>query len=176
MFSSTFYSTMDALGNRHQMPSFEIFCDRLTHKQSKITQMDSLTGSQSQALLAKDTQEQKTKRILDSSSQHSTSPSSSSKKDKKKTKIPTCSYCQKGPHDESHYFQKRFDGYEKQIVDLQALLQKSIVSSPSSFTSQRSSSSSLTLHQILERVMHYGNPLHPLYRSLRYWTQVLLTI
>lgn len=36
IFSSTFYSTMDALGNRHQMPSFETFCDRLTREQAKI--------------------------------------------------------------------------------------------------------------------------------------------
>ena len=61
IFSSTFYSTMDALGNRHQMPSFEIIYDRLNREQSKITQMDSLSGSQSQALLVKDTQEQKPK-------------------------------------------------------------------------------------------------------------------
>ena len=104
---------MDALGDRHKMPSFEIFCDQLTHEQSKITQMDSPIGLQSQALLAKDTQEKNPKQIFDSSSQHSTSQSSSSKKEKKKTETPTYSYCQKGPHDESHCFQKRFVGYEK---------------------------------------------------------------
>lgn len=47
IFTSTFYSTMDALGARHVMPSFGTFCDRLTHEQSKLNQMDSLTGSQS---------------------------------------------------------------------------------------------------------------------------------
>ena len=56
----------------------------------------------------------------------------------KKTGISTYSYCQKGPHDESHYFHKRFNGYEKQIAYLQPLLQKTIVSSPSSSTSQGS--------------------------------------
>ena len=85
--------------------------------------MDSLTGSQSQTLVAKDRQKKKPKQILDSSSQHSTGSSSSSKKkEKKKTKTPTYSYCQKGSHDDAHCFQKRFDGYEQQIVDLKALL------------------------------------------------------
>lgn len=32
IFSSTFYSTMDALGDRHRMSSFEIFCDQLTQE------------------------------------------------------------------------------------------------------------------------------------------------
>ena len=77
--------------------------------------MDSLTSSQSQGLLAKDTQEQKPKPISDSPS---TGSSSSSKKEKKKTETPSCSYCQKGAHDEAHCFQKRFDGYEKHIADL----------------------------------------------------------
>ena len=76
--------------------------------------MDSLLGSQLQALLAKDTQEHKQKKIFDSSSQHSIGPSSSSKKkEKKKTETPIYPYCKKGPHDESHCFQKKFDGYEK---------------------------------------------------------------
>jgi hypothetical protein len=110
IFSSTFYSTMDALGDRHRMPSFEIFCNRLTREQSKITQMDSLSSSQSQALLSKVTQEQKLKQLSDPSS---TSSSSSNKKEKKKTATPTCSYCGKGSHDEARCFQKRCDGYEK---------------------------------------------------------------
>ena len=125
IFTSTFYSTMDALGTRHVMPSFETFCDRLTREQSKLSQMDSLTGSQSQALLAKssqDTQKPKPKKIFDSSSQHSPGPPSSSKKEKQKTQNPTFSYFQKGSHDESQCYQKRFDGYEKKIADLQALL------------------------------------------------------
>ena len=57
IFSSTFYSTKDALGAQHVMPSFETFCDRLTREQSKLTQMDSLIGSPSQALLAKSPQD-----------------------------------------------------------------------------------------------------------------------
>ena len=128
------------------MPSFEIFCDRLTREQSKLNQMDSLLGSLSHALLTKNTQEQKTKQISDSSSS-----SSSKRNEKKKTETPICPYCKKGPHDESR-FQKKFDGYEKQIGDLQALLQKSIVSSPSSSTSQGPtfhSSTSLTSTQDL---------------------------
>ena len=121
------------------MPSFETFCAWLTREQSKLTQMDSLTGSQSHALLAKPPQStQKPKKISDSSSQHSTGPPSSSKKEKQKTERPTCSYCQKGTHDESLCYQKKFDGYEKQIADLQALLQKSNLSSPSSSSSQGS--------------------------------------
>ena len=79
--------------------------------------MDLLSDSLSQALLAKDTQEQKTKQIS-----YSSSSSSSKKKEKKKTKTSIFSYCKKGPHDESRCFQKKFDGYEKQIADLQALL------------------------------------------------------
>jgi len=103
IFSSTFYSTMDALGDRHRMPSFEIFCDRLTREQSKLNQMDSLLGSSSHALLTKNTQEQKPKQISDSSG------SSSSKK---KTET-ICSYCKKKNHSESSCFQKKCDGYEK---------------------------------------------------------------
>ena len=96
------------------MPSFKTFYDGLTCEQSKLTQMDSLTGSQSQPLLAKPPQSTlKLKQISDSSSQPSTGPSSSSKKEKKKTETPTCSYCRKGLHDESRCFQKRFDGYEE---------------------------------------------------------------
>ena len=83
IFTSTFYSTMDALGARHVMPSFETFCAQLTREQSKLTQMDSLIGSQSQALIAKPPQStQKSKQISNSSSQHSTGPPSSSKKEK----------------------------------------------------------------------------------------------
>lgn len=29
VFSSTFYSTMDALGDNFKMPPFELFCERL---------------------------------------------------------------------------------------------------------------------------------------------------
>ena len=51
IFSSTFYSTMDSLGDRHRMPIFETFCDRLTREHAKIQQVDA-TGSFSQALVA----------------------------------------------------------------------------------------------------------------------------
>jgi hypothetical protein len=43
---------MDALGDEFKMPSFEIFCDRLTREQSKLMQLDSLSNSKNQALLA----------------------------------------------------------------------------------------------------------------------------
>ena len=129
------------------MPSFETFCDRLTREQSKLTQMDSLTSSQSQASIAKPPQStQKPKQISDSPSHHSTGLPSSSKKEKQKTERPTCSYCQKGTHDESLCYQKKFDGYEKQIADLQALLQKSNLSSPSSFVSQGSTYQSSSIN------------------------------
>ena len=52
IFSSTFHSTMDALGPRFTMPTFEVFCDRLTREQAKLTQLDSLTGLKTQALVA----------------------------------------------------------------------------------------------------------------------------
>ena len=51
LFYSTFYSTMDALGDRFRMPTFETFCDRLTREQAKIQQVDATSGS-SQALVA----------------------------------------------------------------------------------------------------------------------------
>ena len=52
IFSSTFHSTMDALGARFTMPTFEVFCDHLTRAKAKLTQLDSLTGSKTQALVA----------------------------------------------------------------------------------------------------------------------------
>lgn len=36
VFSSNFYSTMDALGDAFTMPTFEVFCERLTHEQKKL--------------------------------------------------------------------------------------------------------------------------------------------
>ena len=49
VFSFAFYSTMDALGSEFKMPSFEIFCERLTREQSKLTQLDVLSGSNNKA-------------------------------------------------------------------------------------------------------------------------------
>ena len=42
---------MDAIGDRHRMPTFETFCDRLTREHAKIQHVDA-TGSSSQALVA----------------------------------------------------------------------------------------------------------------------------
>ena len=44
---------MDALGTRFTMSSFEVFCDCLTREKSKLSQLDSLTGSQTYALVAR---------------------------------------------------------------------------------------------------------------------------
>ena len=55
VFSSAFYSTMDALGSEFKMPSFEIFCEHLTREQSKLTQLDALSGSNNKALVAQNT-------------------------------------------------------------------------------------------------------------------------
>ena len=44
IFSSTFHSTMDALGPRFTMPTFEVFCDHVTRDKTKLTQLDSLIG------------------------------------------------------------------------------------------------------------------------------------
>ena len=79
------------------------------------------------------------KQILDSFGS-----SSSKRKEKKKTETLFFSYCKMGPHDQSHCFKKKFYGYEKQIVNLQALLQKSTITSPSSSTSQGSALQSST--------------------------------
>ena len=38
IFSSTLYSTKDALGNRFTMPSIEVFCDWLTQEKAKLFQ------------------------------------------------------------------------------------------------------------------------------------------
>jgi len=51
VFSSTFSSTMDALGSEFKIPSFEIFYERLTREHSKIMQLDSLASSKNQALM-----------------------------------------------------------------------------------------------------------------------------
>ena len=37
IFSSTFHSTMDALGTNFIMPTFEEFCDRLTREKAKLS-------------------------------------------------------------------------------------------------------------------------------------------
>lgn len=52
VFSSTFYSTMDALGDDFKMPTFEKFCECLTREQSKLRQLDALSSSSNQALVA----------------------------------------------------------------------------------------------------------------------------
>jgi hypothetical protein len=52
VFSSAFYSTMDALGSEFNMSSFELFCERLTREQSKITQLDALSVSNNKAHVA----------------------------------------------------------------------------------------------------------------------------
>lgn len=52
IFFSTFHSIMDALGPRFTMPTFEVFCDRLTREQTTLTQLDTITNSNTQALVA----------------------------------------------------------------------------------------------------------------------------
>jgi hypothetical protein len=49
---SIFYSIMDALGSEFNIPSFELSCERLTRKKSKITQLDALSSSNNKALMA----------------------------------------------------------------------------------------------------------------------------
>ena len=44
-FSSTFYKTMDTLGDDFKMPTFEKFCEFLTREQSKLQQLDALSIS-----------------------------------------------------------------------------------------------------------------------------------
>jgi hypothetical protein len=46
---------MDALGSDFNMPSFEVLCERITREQSKLTQLDALSGSNNKALVAKNT-------------------------------------------------------------------------------------------------------------------------
>jgi hypothetical protein len=52
IFSSAFYSTMDALGSDFKMPSFELFCERLAKEKSKLTQLDVLSSSNNKVLVA----------------------------------------------------------------------------------------------------------------------------
>jgi hypothetical protein len=52
VFSSAFYSTMDALGSEYKIPSFELFCERLTREQSNLTQLDALSSSNNKDLVA----------------------------------------------------------------------------------------------------------------------------
>ena len=46
VFSSSFYSTMDALGDQFKLPTFEVFCERLVREKSKLQQLDALSSSQ----------------------------------------------------------------------------------------------------------------------------------
>jgi hypothetical protein len=53
IFSSSFYSTMDALGCEFKVTSFDLFCERLTREKfNYITQLDSLFSSNNKALMA----------------------------------------------------------------------------------------------------------------------------
>ena len=51
VFCFSFYSTMDELGDDFKMPTFELFCERLTRKQSKIQQL-AVALSSSETLVA----------------------------------------------------------------------------------------------------------------------------
>lgn len=53
IYASTFYSTKDALGNIFTMSSFDVFFDHLNQEQDKLSHLDSLTGSQTYALVAR---------------------------------------------------------------------------------------------------------------------------
>lgn len=46
VFFSSFYSTMDALSDQFNFPSFEVFFEHLIREQSKFQQLDSLSSSQ----------------------------------------------------------------------------------------------------------------------------------
>lgn len=50
LFSSTFYFTMDDLGNAFQIPSFNTFYDHFMREKSKISQLEGF--SMSHALVA----------------------------------------------------------------------------------------------------------------------------
>jgi hypothetical protein len=43
---------MDALGSDFKIPSFELFCERLTGEQYKLMQLDSLSASKNQSFVA----------------------------------------------------------------------------------------------------------------------------
>jgi hypothetical protein len=47
-----FYSTMDALGNEFKIPYFNILCEHLTREKSKLVQLDYISGSTNQSLMA----------------------------------------------------------------------------------------------------------------------------
>jgi len=52
VLSSTFYSMMYVLVDKFKMPSLEFFCECLTREQSKLMQLDALSNSKNQALVA----------------------------------------------------------------------------------------------------------------------------
>jgi hypothetical protein len=106
-FISTFYSTMDALGDEFEMPYFEIFWENLTREQFKIMQPDALSNSKNQSLLAHSSKGKKKSHYkkkkyytqgseTPSKPQHKTKSSPPSKssnyssKTKKKTSNETC--------------------------------------------------------------------------------------
>ena len=102
------------------MPSFEIFCDRLNREKAKLSQLDSLTGSQSHALVARPSSGTKEKTQKSHSTEfqidfstYGSSGSPPPKGGKSKLERLKCAYCNKPNHDESHCYEKKLDGYAK---------------------------------------------------------------
>lgn len=51
VFASTFYSTMNALGDAYTFPFFKVFCDRMMWQHANLSQLDPLFDFNSQALV-----------------------------------------------------------------------------------------------------------------------------
>ena len=114
IFSSSFYSTMDALGSEFKVRSFELFCERLTREKSNyITQLDSLFGSNNKAFMAY-TSKTKKKKYYAQAGESASKPQHKNKKSfppsnssdfssKKRKKKPSdiCSLCCRLGHVES---------------------------------------------------------------------------
>ena len=121
IFSSTLYSTMDALGNRFKMPTFKRFCDRLTREQVKIQQVDA-TGSFSQALVTQNSKGKSKKKgkVKKDTSKFDPKPptpplenpskvrdylkSGESTSKTKKKSSENCNFCKKYGHSVSRYW------------------------------------------------------------------------
>ena len=102
------------------MPSFEVFCDRVTQEKAKLSQLDSLTSSQGHSLVAWPSSRMKEKthkshstKFQIGSSTHSSLGPPPPKGGKPNPERLKCAYYNKPNHDESHCYEKKLDGYAK---------------------------------------------------------------
>lgn len=160
---------MDGLGTRFNMPTFDVFCERLSREQSHLSQLDQLSGSKNKALVAqsskeKEKQKQKLKPKKNSAGSESSSKpppksdfkppfppkqgkSSQSGEPSSKTKKKsgdTCSFCGKEGYQVSRCW--------KWLEALEEAMQQHHISSP-----QASYPSKGKGHALTARASSYGS-------------------